>query len=212
MTVAVDWYQRLSSLFVEVEADDPAANGPAEMSPMGNSQSGRFVVTGLLPPGTYRVRVGGTGATAYRLLVTRASAPLPPDIFELNDSFAGAARLLFEATRWTIGVRTWPPGSYNATLHQERGVSVVTGGPGGLLMNDDYFHLDVPSSLSVLRQPTFAIHDADAPLDVTLFDASHMPINSWLGVRNMSVHPPAGSICFVKVSGSSRRATASRRE
>ena len=139
VTVAVDWYQRLSSLFVEVEADDPAANGPAEMSPMGNSQSGRFVVTGLLPPGTYRVRVGGTGATAYRLLVTRASAPLPPDIFELNDSFAGAARLLFEATRWTIGVRTWPPGSYNATLHQERGVSVVTGGPGGLLMNDDYF-------------------------------------------------------------------------
>ena len=53
----------------------------------------------------------------------------------------------------------------------------------------------------MLRQPTFAIHDADAPLDVTLFDASHMPINSWLGVRNMSVHPPAGSICFVKVSG-----------
>jgi len=201
VSVAVDWYQRLSSLFVAVEADDPDANGPADMTPMGNSQSGRFVLTGLLPPGSYRVRVGGTGATAYRLLVTRAAAPLAADVFELNDSFAKAARLLFEATRWTIGLRTWPPGTYDATLHQERGVPLVTGGLAGLAMNDDFFRLDVPSNLDLLRQPTFSVHDADAPLDVTLFDASHQPLDAWTGVRRMSVHPPTGSICFVKVSG-----------
>jgi Subtilase family len=201
VTVTVDWYQRLSTLFVEVEADDPEARGPDEMTKTGSPQSGSFVLTGLLPPGAYRIRVGGTGATAYRLLVTRKLTPLLVDIFETNDSFTQAAHLLFETKIWTpFGLRTWSPGTYDATLHQERGVPVITGGVGGLLMNDDYFRLEVPGSINVSRRPTVSVHNADERVDVTLYDGVHAVIQSWVGVRNMTAYPPGNTTCFLKVS------------
>ncbi len=201
VTVAVDWYERLSSLFVAVESEDLEVRGPEEMTQSGSSQSGRFVLTGLLPPGIYRIRVGGTGITAYRLLVTRQSAPLPTDMFENNDSFTQAARLLFKATKWTdFGLRTWGPGTYDATLHRGRGAPIITSGVGGSVMNDDYFRLEVPSS-SVFSRPTVRISDADEQLDITLHDEAHAVIQTWTGVRNMTAHPPDNTTCFLKISG-----------
>ena len=88
VTVAVDWYQSLSTLFVAVEADDPEARGIEEMTRCGGPATGRLVLMGLLPPSGYNVHVGGSGITGYRLLVTRRQASLRGDMFEDNDSFA----------------------------------------------------------------------------------------------------------------------------
>ena len=202
VTVSVDWYERLSALYVAVEAEDPEVRGPDEMAQTGSSGSGSIVLAGLLPPGNYRIRIGGTGATAYRLLVRLKLAPLPVDQFEANDSFATAARLLFESSKWEpFGLRTWSPGTYDATLHQDRGAPVITGGVGGPVMNDDYFRLVVPASGNVFRRAKVSVHNADERLDVALYDEAHTIIQRWAGVRSMAVYPPAGAICFLMVSG-----------
>jgi hypothetical protein len=70
----------------------------------------------------------------------------------------------------------FPPGIYDATLHQERGVSLA-GGRGPLLMNDDYFRIDVPADADIAR-PTVSIFDADQPLNVILYDPTHTPSSS----------------------------------
>ena len=154
VTVAVDWYQSLSTLFVAVEADDPEARGIEEMTTSGGPATGRLVLTGLLPPGGYRVRVGGTGspATGYSSLVGRHRCPATCS----KTTTASLRRRVCSSNRrkWTaFGLRTWGPGTYDATLHQEPGVPVITGGVGGLLMDDDYFRLEVPDSgANVLRR------------------------------------------------------------
>jgi len=201
VTVAVDWYENLGSLFVAVEAEDGDARGVDEMASTGGPNTGRFVLSGLLPPGGYRVRIGGNGVTAYRLLVTRAPARLSGDMFEPNDSFADTPRLLFESSFWTTtGLRTFGPGTFDATLHQERGVS-VDGSPGPLLMNDDYFRLVVPlSGANVLRRAAVSVHDADRPVDVTLYDAAEEEIDAWHNVRNVRIFPPENTTCFLKVA------------
>ena len=197
--ISVDWYQRLASLFVAVEAEDPLTIGP-ELTVSSSPGGGRTVLSGLLPPGGYRIQIGGTGVTAYRLLVTQTPSSLPADIFERNDTFEQAPLLLFESARWTqFGLHTFAPGSYDATLHQERGIS-LHGGQGPLLMNDDYFRLDVPAGPEISR-PTLSVFDADAALDVTLYDAAHTVLRSWRGIRDMSTEPARGSTSFIKVSG-----------
>lgn len=199
VTVTVDWYQRLSSLFVAVEAEDPEVRGPDDMMTVGSSQSGRIMLTGLLPPGNYRIRVGGTGLTAYRLVVTRQPATLPVDQFENNDSFEQASRMLFEIKRWTaLGLRSWGPGTYDATLHEHRTFSPVIGGGTHLVMNDDYFRLQVPRN-NLLQRPTISVFDADQPLDVTLYDEARTILQSWFG-RHMSTPLPENTTCFLKVS------------
>jgi Subtilase family len=199
VTVAADWYERLASLEIEMQAEDPDTREHLEMTKVGNARSGRVVFTGLLSPGVYRVCVGGTGLTAYRLLVTHKPSPLLADLFESNDSFARAANLLFVSTKWSVGVRTWPPGTYDATLHLERGVAVLSSGKAAMLMNDDYFRLHVPSRTPTLR-PRVSISHADELLDVTLYDGKHAVIQTWPGVREMFAYPPENSVCFLKVS------------
>ena len=106
------------------------------------------MLRGLLPPGGYRVRVAGAGATAYRLLVTRQPASLPADLFEDNDSFERAPELVFEATKWTAFLlRTWGPGTYEATLHQDVGPAILLDGSSTLVMNDDYFRSRSPAAV-----------------------------------------------------------------
>lgn len=197
VTVSVDWYQRLSSLYVAVEGEDPEARGPDEMRRTGGAATESIVLDGLLPPGNYRVRVSGDGATAYRLAVRLAAAELVGDGFEPNDSFDAAATLAFERDEWTLlRSRTWGPGTFDATLHLSRRWWVL-GGPS--VMNDDYFRFEVPRG-DVFRQPTIAVFDADVPLDVTLFDAARAPLQTWSQVRKMRVKPPPESTVYLKVS------------
>ena len=110
--------------------------------------------------------------------------------------------MLFESTPWTaFGLRTWGSGTYDATLHEEHGVPVVTGGVGGLLMDDDYFRLEVRNSgANVLRRAAVSIHDADKQVDVTLFDAAQAVIRTWTGVRNVTKYFFFNSTCYLKVS------------
>lgn len=201
VTVAVAWYERLGKLFVAVESDDPDARGPDEMTRGGSLGAGRSTLTGLLPPGGYRVRVGGAGVTGYRLQVTRASAALAQDQFEVNDSFESAARMLFVAPPWPfLALRTWGPGTYDATLHAQLFLSPWIGGRTKLGTNDDWFRLDVPAS-RIFSQPTVSVYDADQPVDVELYDASRAVLRSWTGLRAMTDHPPPGSTCYLRVSG-----------
>lgn len=197
VSVSVDWYERLSSLFIAVEGDDPEARGPADMQRTGNAQSGAMVLNGLLPPGTYRVRVSGTATTAYRLDVKIAAAELPGDIFEPNDSFEAAAPMAFRASKWVpLALRPFGPGTFDATLHLSKHWWVL-GGPR--MMNDDYFRFSVPES-NVFGQPTISVFDADIPLDVTLYDAARQVIQTWTKVKNMTVKPQPESTVFLKVS------------
>ena len=207
VTVSVDWYQRLSSLHVALKAlraedlgsEDTNVRGPSEMMQTGSPKSRPFVLTGLLPPGIYHIIVSGTGATAYRLQVTLMPAPLAPDMFEPNDSFAQATRLACEATKWTpFGMLTWGPGSYDATLHRVRVPTL--NGTSGLMMNDDYFRLLVPA-INVLNRPFISIQSIDAQVNVTLYDGRQEVIQNWSNVRDMTAYPPENSTCFLSVSG-----------
>lgn len=195
--VAVDWYERIARLYVGVEADDPEVRGPEELVRTGDAQSGRQVLEGLLPPGKYYVRVSGTGLSAYRLLVNVGAARLAADIFEPNDSFEQAARLVFEPSFWRPHVlREWGPGTFDATLHRQ----LAPWFPSAYRVNNDYFQLEVPQS-SVFRMPTISIFDTDLPVTVTLYDAGRNVIGSWENVRKMSTQPPPNTTCYLKVTG-----------
>jgi hypothetical protein len=198
--VAVDWYERIASLYLAVETDDPEARGVEEMVRTGDAHSGRQVLEGLLPPGKYYVRVAGSGLTAYRLLVTIQAARVEADMFEPNDSFEQAAPLVFERSdpRWGIHrLREWGPGTFDATLHR----TWAPWFPSPLMrINKDYFQLEVPES-SVFRRPTVSVFDTDLPVTVTLYDAARNVLRSWENVRKMSVQPPPDSTCYLVVTG-----------
>jgi hypothetical protein len=61
--------------------------------------SKRLRLSGVLGPGTYRLRVTGGGATAYEIGVRLAPVTLQPDAFEPNDSLDRGAPLLFHASQ-----------------------------------------------------------------------------------------------------------------
>lgn len=200
VTVTVDWYERLGKLFVAVESADPKARGADEMTRGGATDMGRATLSGLLPPGGYRLRIGGSGVTGYRLRVTRASTTLSHDQFEVNDSFETAAPMLFQASKWSPSLRrSWGPGTYDATLHPQWFFSPYIGGGATPGTNDDWFRLDVPDAM-VFSKPTVSVFDADRPVDVVLYDASRTVLGSWLGVRDLTEHPPPGSQCYLRVS------------
>ena len=199
VTVSLEWYQLLCKLHLLLDADDPDSRGPAEMTRTGSSATGTAKLQGLLAPGTYRITIGGTGDTAYRLTVNRMPATMPVDAFEPNDSFERATRLIFESRKGgKFGLAylyEWGPGTFPATLHAVR--SFLT---GGFVINGDYYIFDVPAS-SVFRIPTLSVWNTDVPLDVTLFDAARNVIQSWTNVRAIDVKPPEKTTCYLKVSG-----------
>lgn len=196
VTVTVEWYERLSSLSVIVETDDPNVVGIEDLKRTGDAHSGVQTLTGVLPPAWYRIRVSGSGATAYRLLVNIKAAELPKDRFEPNDSFETAARMIFEPHLiWTFDRREWGPGTFDATLHRNL---PVLNGPGRI--NDDYFLLDVPDASTVFHIPEVSIFDADIPLNITLYDAARNVIQQWTGVRQVTAYPPGNSTCYLKVT------------
>jgi hypothetical protein len=156
---------------------------------------------GLLAAGPYRIQVGGTADTAYRLNVKLQPAKLPPDAFEPNDSFETATKFIFEPRKNKFGLASrggeWGPGIFQATLHSVRSFLLA-----GSTINDDYYELEVPQS-NVFRIPTVTIAHTDLPLDVTLFDSARQVIQTWRDVRGAKVVPPPNSTCYLKVSGRS---------
>ena len=200
VTITAEWYQRLSNFGIELRADDPESRGPDELVQTGSVAEGTRVLTGLLPPGAYRLRVIGSGATAYRLGVRLAPAPLAPDAFEPNDHFEAASRMRFEPRRnpfldvITLGGE-WGPGVFDATLHTT--LSFLT---GKTVVNPDYYRLEVPES-SVFRIPTVRLSGTDAPVDVTLYDAARRVVRRWPQTRGVDIAPPPKTVCFLEVSG-----------
>jgi hypothetical protein len=197
--ISLEWYPLLAKLYLLLDADDPDSRGPAEMARSGSSATGTATLQGLLAPGVYRINIGGTGDTAYRLAVIRQPAAMPRDAFEPNDSFEHAARLIFEPRKggkWGFAyLREWGPGTYPATLHAV--LSYVT---LGFVINADHYVFDVPAS-SVFRVPTVSVWNTDVPLDVTLYDGVRNVIQSWTNVRAVDVKPPEKTTCYLKVSG-----------
>jgi hypothetical protein len=197
--VSAEWYQPLGNFGIDFFADDPDSRAPGEIDKRTSITNGTVFLNGLLAPGTYRLRVTGSGATAYRLTVKLTLAPLRGDRFEQNDSFARAARFVF---RWPTGpispylIPTYGPGYYDATLHQGLDFS-----GGTIVANPDFFHFDVPVS-SVFAIPTIRIADTDAPIDVALYDADEALLQSWPGVRRVVIEPTQGSR-YLRISGAS---------
>jgi hypothetical protein len=141
------------------------------------------------------VLIGGTADTAYQLNVDRKPGFVPEDIFEPNDSFEQATRMLFEPRKKTpfgfFRRLEWGPGIFQATLHTGRWLKFV---------NPDFYELEVPDS-TVFRIPTVRIDNTDLPLNVTLYDEARQVIQSWPNVRKVEITPPANSTCYLKVSG-----------
>lgn len=202
VTLTVEWYERLGSMYVALECDDPDAHGIEDMITSGGSQSGRITVKGFLPPGFYRIRIGGQGATAYKLSVSRVASRLQVDMFEMNDSFEQCPTFHFITNKWlyTVGLRTFGPGTYDATLHQERGASLILGG-SNLVMDDDYIRLQVPNTLSIFTRPAVSVFNTDVPVQVALFNNAHQLIQQWINVRHVTFYPPLNSTCFFTVTG-----------
>lgn len=195
VSIMCEWYSPLAALNLDFIPDDPesAVDLSQPTSP------GLSTLSGVLPPGVYRIRITGAGLTAYRLLVTLSPFALTPDQFERNDSFDQAPRLLFESpTPPILQLFTWYPGKYDATLHIDPRIMFS---PGKSAINPDFFRLEVPS-IKGLSIPTVTISDTDFPVDVELFDSARASIMSWPAVRRVDVQPPPSTTCYLKVSGS----------
>jgi hypothetical protein len=200
VTISLEWYQLLSKLNLLLESDDPDSRGPAEMIRTSSPANGTAMLQGVLAAGTYRILIGGSADTAYRLRVTQAAAKMPEDIFEPNNTFETAARLIFEPRKggkfgYFPMLREWGPGTFQATLHTVRSHLL-----GKWTINPDYYLLDVPAS-SVFRIPTVTIDNTDLPLDVTLYNSTRQVIQAWANVRRVDVTPPANSQCYLLITG-----------
>jgi len=134
------------------------------MTRISSPATGTMTLQGLLAAGTYRIQIGGTADTAYRLNVARQPAKMPLDAFEPNNSFETATRLIFLPRKGKFGVvplrSEWGPGTFQATLHSVLSYMVI-----GWVINPDYYELEVPES-SVFRIPTVTIAETDVPLHV----------------------------------------------
>ena len=198
VTITGEWYQRLSSFGMELHADDPDNRSPGELTRTHTVTGEISTLSGVLAPDTYRLRVSGSGVTAYRLQVRLTPAPLGADNFEANDTFESATNLVFERHKKSLGdslALEWGPGTFDATLHTTP--NFLT---GKTAINPDFFRLKVPPP-AAFRIPTVSIAQTDAPVEVMLFDASREIIQKWSNTRAVDVVPPSGSICFLRVSG-----------
>ena len=201
VTVLVEWYRHISSIGVELIADDPASRAPDDVVQTPAPSEGKMTLRGLLAPGTYRVRIFGSGPTAYRLQVRVQAASLPKDALEPNDTFATATAMLFEPRKGslvtTAAAREWGPGIFDATLHTTQNFIA-----GLRVVNPDYYRFDV-GPVSVFRIPTVTISQTDRPVTVTLYDAARRVIQTWANVRDATVLPPANTTCYLLVTGAS---------
>src|SRR5262249_40911263 len=150
----------------------------------------------------YRLAIRGNAITAYDLQVTPRPAKIEKDIFEPNDSFNQATKLVFEVDYRDVLVnpeRAWGPGEFDATLHigWDSSSSFVNPKFG---VNPDYFKFDVPARTGKLKSHIYISH-TDYPVDVTLYDKDRQVIGNWPQVRSLPIDPPEGTLCYLRVSG-----------
>lgn len=195
LTIRLEWYRTIAGLSLAVETDDAENTSPARL--VETSSPGLRSLAGNLAPGSYRIRIAGSGRSAYELEVTRVAIPIGPDQFEPNDTFDTATRFDFEPTPFKLAFGPWGPGTYDATLHLNR-FHLAIGGEG--TMNADFYRFDVPAD-DGLRIATLHIIDADFPLDIALLDAAGNGVQEWKGVRSLRVQPPPGAEGALQVWG-----------
>ena len=185
--VSVNYVPELSWVTVELIPDDPDNPAPGKFVPT-NLPGERRINTAIIPPGLYRVMVRGGGPNIYELKVTLTPQPLTPDVFEENDSFETATHFTLNTTP-VFGIpsilQPWKPGTYDANLHVPNDV--------------DFFHItEIPTIAIVIG--VFAIRDADAPLDVTIYGPDKKEFKVANDIRTEKFSLP-GPECWVRVSG-----------
>jgi len=195
VTISLVWYQRLGNLTLSLQAMPPD-NDSIDDTTTTATLPGSISMAGTLGPANYVLRVAGSGLTAYELSVRPKLAVIKADIFEPNDSFDSATRLLFDPPSPFSIFPSWGPGNYDATLHQR-----LIPGIGFLAVNEDYFALHVPPETNN-RISQVSVYKADHPLDVSLYDSSQQLIQSWQNQKLVAIKPPAGTVSYLKVSGS----------
>lgn len=105
----------------------------------------------LMPPGTYRINLGGTGTPQlYNLRFTVAPVTLNPDAFEVNNSFSTAAIM--------------NDGDYNVNFHVSGDV--------------DYYRVTAKAGLPRLNYYAFDVFSSDRPLEITVFTTSGTEVGS----------------------------------
>ena len=196
----LEWYERLSTwMGFEIERDG-TDRAITELH-RANPAVSQLTLGGLLPPGTYRLRVRGLQPTAYQLSVTMKPRELGRDIFEDNDSFERAARLLFETPPLSTagGIRRWGPGDYDATIHLDRIVLPTIPPHMEVRENTDYFVFTGVAGDS-RHLSVVSIFDADLPLSAVLYDEARNQVRTWTGQSDFSVRPEPGKTYYLKIT------------
>lgn len=195
--IRLEWYERLGTLSLYVEPNDQAEGSVESLTRL--DAPGSVLLSGILGPGTYRLRVTGNAISAYEIGVIHRSAVLRPDGFEPNQSFDTAATLLFHASQripyMHSGRRWWGPGTFEGTLH----LGVVPFGRTWLLNPDvDYYLLD--GRISISNQHRFCdVYQTDEPIDIVLYDKDRHLIKSWTD-RSVSIKLEKAEIHYLELS------------
>lgn len=201
--ITLDWYHRLGSLFLNIEAEDSENYSLENVSQAFDDSAatpGKIKVTLQLGPGAYSVNVRGQATTAYELVVVPITIRIERDRFEPNDSFANATPLVFEPFQifQFLIEPFFGPGDFDLTLHW--GLQKEPAGLPIFGVNADYFRLDVPAETDRLKARVY-VSRTDYPVDLTLFDAAYQVLGNWPQIRSQEILPPQKSTCYLKVDG-----------
>jgi hypothetical protein len=202
INLGILWYGRLARLSATIEAEDPSNADPVDL--VETRGDGALNLVGQLSAGAYRIRVRGDGPTAYELRLRRDRFVIARDPNEPNDSFEQATCIEFrpsgpfEPSFLRRGCLR--PGLHSATLHR----TFLRQSPTGPeLVDTDFYVFTGPSGLA-RSVPVIEVLDADAPVDVTLFDDQRQVVRTWKGVsRNQTARivPVEGNRAWLRVSG-----------
>ena len=187
----LQWYQRLASLRLELEKENPKGLAPI-ITVTTTAESANL--TAQLGTGTYRIKVIGSAPTAYLLSGRITPQVLVADYLEPNDSFEKAARLQFVAPG-KLGISPYRavhgPGWLDLTLHTTSAPSFTT--------DRDFFRFDAPTSIGSLQVPRMTI-SSDEPVEVTLFDSARAELARWRETE-VSIRFGASDSGYLEVSG-----------
>lgn len=131
--------------------------------------------TGLLPPGTYLLRLNTSSPQPYYLQASVTNKGLQPDKFEPDDTFATAVTPLAVS-------------SHEVNLHDAKDV--------------DYYAFDVPP-MNVLQGYAFDIAPAEMPLKVSVYKSDGTLVSTEAPSRRHRIELDTGK-WVVKVSGEGR--------
>lgn len=197
LDLTVNFVPELSGVQAHLFPDDPESRLGADERITPTPGQVR-IQADLIAPGSYRVRVRGSGPNMYILRVSLVPRPLSPDMFEHNDSLATATKFRMkrpnsfgEIAEEGSFVPRYYPGHYEANLHVAGDV--------------DYYHIDRIATLALVKT-VFEFSNTDGPLDVAVLanDGTEL-VPPARGERRPQVRL-LGPECWVRVSG----ATANR--